>query len=378
MHIAICASFYPPYRGGYAESVRALAHGLASRGHRITVIACGVDSYEDGSVRVIGIPAWNPPFLHGSFPLPHPFATWRALRAASRRGVDIISTQTRFFPLSFIGFLFAKACGISIIHTERGSAHPVSHNRFIRSFGWIADQAMGRLIMSRSDRVIGVSEAACVFARKLGAKNPIRIRNGIDAGFWARPKDALDARRSGRIVFVGRLVHAKGVQDLIGAFARVMPDFPDASLAIVGDGPYLHVLVAQAASLGIANETEFIGALDQDGIRSVLHQAALFVNPSYSEGLPRAVLEAAAAGTPVIATDVGGTREIIMGQEFGTLVPPHDVFVLAVAMRQALSDHASGRRKAGALSARIASDFSVEKSAEEYESVMKRYVRDSR
>ncbi len=378
MHVAICASFYSPYRGGYAESVRALAHSLVSRGHRITVIACGVDSHEDGSVRVIGVPAWNPPFLHGSFSLPHPFAAWRALRAASREGVDIVSTQTRFFPLSFIGFLFAKACGISIIHTERGSAHPISHNHFIRSVGWITDQTIGQLIMSRSDRVIGVSEAACVFARKLGAKNPICIRNGINAEFWAYPKDALDTRHSGRIVFIGRLVHAKGVQDLIGAFARVTPDFPDVSLTIVGDGPYLHVLMAQAASLGIANEVEFIGALDQDGIRSVLHHAALFVNPSHSEGLPRSVLEAGAAGTPVIATDVGGTREILTGSEFGTLVSPHDAPALANAMRGFFSDPASGRRKADALAMKIASDFSVEKSAKEYESVMKHYVRDCR
>ncbi len=381
MRILIVAAFYPPYRGGYAESVAGLAAGLVDRGHCVTVVACATDATSrdeviDG-VHVIRVPSWNPAFLHGSFPLPHPFAAWRAFHTAVRGGCDVVSTQTRFFPITFLAFTFAKLNGIRTAHTERGSCHPVSHNRFLAGIGWCIDHTAGAIVCRFSDLVVGVSDAACAFTCHLGARNPVRIPNGIDVPWWRRP-DSGESDVPLRITFVGRLVHAKGVQDLLAAVAAIHGEFPTLTVSIVGDGPYRGALESLAGSLGIRDIVSFYGDLDSEGVRSFLHQAALFVNPSHSEGLPRAVLEAGAAGVPIIATDVGGTREIVPSSEFGALFPPRNISALTSVMRDALSDLSVSVRKADALTGRIASDFSIEKSAEEYERVMKMYVRDRR
>lgn len=376
MRILICASLYPPYRGGYAESVSALARGLGERGHAVMVIACGAETTVEGNVRIVGVPAWNPAFLHGSFPIPYPVAAWRAMRSAARESLDIISTQTRFFPLSLIGFLFAKAHHIPIAHTERGSAHPASHNPIMRLAGLLIDQSAGRLIISGSEAVIGVSGAACAFTRRLGARSPVRIPSGIDADFWKQPLDMPPRASSRRIAFAGRLVYAKGVQDLIAAFARIISEFPGYSLVIAGGGPYRPVLERLVRRLGMTEHIEFRGELDARGLREMLHRSALFINPSHSEGLPRAVLEAGAAGVPVIATDVGGTKEIIPNNSFGTLVPAHDIGMLAGMMRAAFADRDRSFGQGAALRARILGTFGMERSIGAHEEVMKRYVRD--
>lgn len=339
MRILICAAFYPPYRGGYAESVKALAEGLARNGHTVTVIACGSGKSHaeslSGMPRIISTPSWNPSFLHWSFPLPRLFSVIAAFRAAMRAGQDIVYTNTRFFPITWIGFLFAKLYSVPVIHIERGASHPVSHNRVISFFGKWIDHTFGRITCSFSDHVVGVSDAACAFARSLGARRPVRIHTGIDAAWWRRPDDAIPDPC--HIAYVGRLVHGKGVQDLLRAVAALREDFPHISLSVAGNGPYRGFLGCLASELGIQDRISFVGNLDTSGIRDLLWRSAILANPSHSEGLPRAVLEAAAAGVPIVATDVGGTREIV-APDCGILVPPGDISRLAGALRRLISD----------------------------------------
>jgi glycosyltransferase involved in cell wall biosynthesis len=115
-----------------------------------------------------------------------------------------------------------------------------------------------------------------------------------------------------KIIFVGRLIQAKGVQDLIKAF-NLLSDLPltyqhGLELWIIGDGNYRK----QLEKLASKNEKiKFYGELSHDKVIEKLKQANIFVNPSYSEGLPTTVLEAASVGLPIIATNAGGTNEII-------------------------------------------------------------------
>ena len=107
-----------------------------------------------------------------------------------------------------------------------------------------------------------------------------------------------------------RQVYAKGAQDLISALKDIDSDF---KLLIVGDGPYkeeLERIASQHQSL--ENKIEFLGYKTGTEIPEILKQTDIFVNPSYSEGLPTSVMEACAAGCATIATDVGGTNEIIL------------------------------------------------------------------
>ncbi len=370
MRIVICAAFYSPYRGGYAESVRLLAEGFVDSGHAVTVVACATGSAPRREmpcgVSVRRVPSWNPSFLQGSFPIPNPFIFWRELCKARAAGMDIISTQTRFFPSTFIGFLFGKLHGIPVVHTERGATHTHSDSFFIRTCAKIIDHTAGRLVCRFSKGAIGVSDAACAFMRRLGARNPVTIHNGIDADFWRRPDDFIRADGFLRIVFIGRLVHAKGVDDLLATVPRLAAEFPALKVSIIGDGPYRGTLEGQSRALGLAHTIIFHGALDSHGIRDIVWQSDIAVNPSHSEGFPRSVLETAAAGLPVVATDAGGTREIVEDGVSGLLVKERDIPALTVALARLLED-APLRARMGAAAALRARRFSVEFMAQSYE-----------
>jgi glycosyltransferase involved in cell wall biosynthesis len=194
----------------------------------------------------------------------------------------------------------------------------------------------------RSARItIGVSEAACEFLRHLGANNTFLIYNGIDTSVF-RNKHTGYRQKLGitndtlLITFVGRLIYAKGVQDLVRAFAKIGDVVPKTKLLIVGDGPYRANLERLARQSGHDSDILFLGQKNQVEVIDILSATDIFVNPSYSEGLPTSVMEAASIGLPIIATDIGGTREIIVDHETGILAKTGDTRQLEEKLQELL------------------------------------------
>jgi glycosyltransferase involved in cell wall biosynthesis len=126
---------------------------------------------------------------------------------------------------------------------------------------------------------------------------------------------------------VGRLIFNKGPQFVIEAAPRVVAKYPDTRFVFVGDGPMEDELRVQASKRGIAANVDFLG--HRDDIAELLSTGAMAVRASLSEGLPLVALEAMAAGLPVIATDVGGTREVVDDGVTGYLLQPNDIEGLA-------------------------------------------------
>jgi glycosyltransferase involved in cell wall biosynthesis len=156
---------------------------------------------------------------------------------------------------------------------------------------------------------------------------------------------------------VARLVEQKGHRDLLAALARV----PDARLVLVGEGPLRPELERLAASLGIGERVEFLG--HRDDVPELLAGFDVFAFPSLFEGLCLAVIEAQAAGVPVVATPVGGIRETVIDGQTGLLVPPHDPAALAAGIARLLADPEEARRLARAARAQSAR-FSLERMVE--------------
>ncbi len=141
------------------------------------------------------------------------------------------------------------------------------------------------------------------------------------------------------VLYAGVLIPRKGVHHLLAAFAAVAGDFPAARVLVAGreeNKDYAAGLKAQVEQVGLGGRVEFLGELSQEQLAAGMRQAALFVLPSYSEGLPRVVFEAMAAGLPVVATAVSGNPEIIEEGKTGFLVPPGDEAALADRLRWAL------------------------------------------
>ncbi|WP_217240031.1 glycosyltransferase [Streptomyces sp. AC555_RSS877] len=139
-----------------------------------------------------------------------------------------------------------------------------------------------------------------------------------------------------RLLTVGRLVASKGFDLLLAAVAELVRTEPAVRLRIVGDGPLRDRLTDEAARLGLSPHVEFLGTRDLDDIRAELSRADLFVISSRDEGLPRTLLEATAAGVPVVATSVGGIPAVAAGWGSVRLVPV-DAAAIASGVRQVLA-----------------------------------------
>jgi rhamnosyl/mannosyltransferase len=137
------------------------------------------------------------------------------------------------------------------------------------------------------------------------------------------------------VLFVGRLISDKGIDTLESAFS-LLRDTESVHLVIAGDGPMMQSL---RNTLGDNARVHLLGAIPSDNVRGLLHAADVFVHPSrYPEGLPTAILEAAAAGKPIIATAMGGSGEVVIPERTGLIVPPANPEALADAIRRLVND----------------------------------------
>ena len=162
---------------------------------------------------------------------------------------------------------------------------------------------------------------------------------------------------------VGRLTRQKGYSFLIDAAARVLADLPQAYFVIVGDGEDAPALRSQAARLGIADRVLFTGP--REDVEELLAIFTLFVSSSLWEGLPTVIMESMAAGVPVVATDISGTRELAVNNAIGWLVPAGNEQALGAAILAALRD-SSLQQLCVERAHRMVQSFSMESVANEY------------
>ncbi|MFZ5963192.1 glycosyltransferase [Thalassococcus sp. BH17M4-6] len=139
-------------------------------------------------------------------------------------------------------------------------------------------------------------------------------------------------RTGNRLLFVGRLAAVKGVPLLLEA----MRDLPEAELTVIGDGPDRAALERQAQGLNV----RFLGYQSQDAVAAALRDTDIFVLPSFAEGVPVVLMEAMAAGVPVVTTRIAGVPELVEDGASGRLVPPGDGAALTAALRDLLADPA--------------------------------------
>lgn len=335
MKLVFFSAYYHPHVGGYIVNVRTLAEALVAKGHDVFVVTCDTDTARLvetlGGVHIVRLPCWH--LLGGTYPVPKPSKwLWRLLMGWFVRKPDIVSTQTRFFPTSALGWLLGRLWRAKVVHTERGTQHSASLSPLVDLISKVYDHTVGAVVIRCADARTGVSQAACDFSRHLSGRTAQRIPNGINREVFDGDHSPPDTPR---VIFVGRLIQAKGVQDLIDAMVLIRREHQGTELVIVGDGPYRATLENRAIGLPV----RFAGELSHEQVAEELRGATVFVNPSYSEGLPTSVMEAAAMGLPIVATDVGGTREIILrGGAHGLLMRGFGSVGIAINVCCFLSD----------------------------------------
>jgi glycosyltransferase involved in cell wall biosynthesis len=192
------------------------------------------------------------------------------------------------------------------------------------------------------------------------------VHDALPPGSYAEARDR--APRAGLgipgdaplLLSAGRLVAQKGYDHLLDAFALVRVRLPAARLAIAGEGPARGELLARAESAGLAGSVHFLGHVGE--MRPLYAMADVYVQSSRNEGLSGALVEAMASGLPVVATDVGGTREGVEDGANGLLVPPGDPRALSEGILALLENPAASEAMARAAREGARSRFSGEES----------------
>ncbi len=213
-----------------------------------------------------------------------------------------------------------------------------------------------QVLSARTDLFLFESEHAenAFRAKVTDPKSLVRVvHNGVAEDEFLPVRQEPDATD---LLFIGELRHLKGVDVLLRALKALRDEGERLTATLVGSGPDAATLKALAQELGLADQVRFPGALPA---RTAFTLGKLMVMPSRAESLPYVVLEAGAAGLPLIATRVGGVHEIF-GADSDRLIPPDDVAALAEALRAACRNPATLTAQAHRLQARIREGFSVE------------------
>ena len=249
---------------------------------------------------------------------------------------DVIDAHY-YYPDGVAAALLGGWFGKPVTITARGSDLNVlgQHALPRRMMQWAGAQAAGS---------IGVCQALVDVLQAWGL-DPGRlqvIRNGVDLqrfkpGVPAAARSQLGVTGAPVLLCVGNLVPVKGHDLLLQAMANLRIRHPSASLYLVGDGPLRNTLQAQVLALGLAGQVHFVGTVPQDALAAWYSAADALVLPSRSEGWANVLLEAMACGTPVVATDVGGSAEVLGDAGVGLLVPRRDADSLAATLDRLLA-----------------------------------------
>jgi glycosyltransferase involved in cell wall biosynthesis len=297
-------------------------------------------------------------------PLADLVTLWQLYGLIRRCQPAIVHTHTA--KAGVLGRIAARLAGVPVIvhtyhgHVLRGYFGPLKTAFFRR-----LETALNRV----TDVAITVSTALREDLAEMGVAPRAKIRVvplGLDLARFARPpargglRDACGASAGDVLIgVVGRLVPIKDIDCFLEAAARVAESAPAACFAIVGDGECRQALEQKAAALGLGTRATFAGW--RKDLESVYADLDVVVNSSRNEGTPVALIEAMAAGRPVVATAVGGTADLLGEGQRGLLVPPASPSALAEAILETLAHPEESARRAGAARDYVMAHHSVDR-----------------
>jgi L-malate glycosyltransferase len=236
----------------------------------------------------------------------------------------------------------------------------------------IPDRSPGQMLLQRlsyqlAHRVIANSAAAAerLIEEGVHPAKVVTISNGLDVERFAARKHRASPRGPRVVTTVANLRPGKGHDVLLRAAARLVRRVPGIRFRIIGDGPRRRDLQRQAVALRISSHVDFLGY--RSDVPELLRSSDVFALPSLMEASPNALLEAMAAGVPIVATHVGGIPEAIEHERSGILVPPGDDRALAAGIARLMKRPQTAARLADAARQSAASRFSFDRMVREFQ-----------
>jgi glycosyltransferase involved in cell wall biosynthesis len=356
VRVLIVSNLFPPDIGGPATYVPKIAGELALRGHQVAVVAGAPPEMRESDSPTFSFPVQR---ISRGLPLPRRLLAACGALFRAARGADVLYVQGLAGPemvAVLVGRLLRKPVALKIVGdnaweyairtglTTDGidafqNASYGGKLRAVRGLVHAYARLVTRLIVP-SEYLKGIVQGWGVAAERV-----VVIRNALTSASVRLEERAAEQPAFKRdlgvdgplLVTSARLYPWKNLDFLIDLVPHLTPNL---TLAIVGGGPDHAALAARAAAAGVADRVRITGNVSHEDVQRYLRAADVFVLNTRYEGLSHVMLEAMAAGAPVIASDVGGNPEVICNGENGVLVALDDGDAIAAAVHRLLTDHA--------------------------------------
>lgn len=332
MNIGLFTDTYFPQVSGVSTSVLTLADQLEKQGHRVYIFTTTDPSVKKNQY---GIGEEKRVYRFNSVP----FASFKdrrvtyrgffeAVQIAENLRLDLVHTQTEF-SLGMMGKFVARQLDIPIVHTYHTMYEDYTHyflnGRLIKASGVAM---LTRSYLKNIDAVIAPSRRVYKLLKNYQVKKPIKIipsgvkvDNQFDKQEIEVIKKQFKINNKDKIILsLGRIAYEKNLDQLIDAFNKILPSYPDAKLVLVGDGPARSQLEDKVNQLQLENQVIFIGMVEHQKINNYYHLADLFVSTSTTETQGLTFIEAMAAQRPFVAQRSEYLDDIVTSRKVGILV----------------------------------------------------------
>ena len=341
---------YPPIGGGAATATQAIARNLVSLGYKVTVLTAGYrglpGAQTEEGVLVRRVKCFRKHadrctlFEMASFVL-SALVSLRSIVAADQPAAGIAFFSIPCGPIALAArILFGLPYVISLRGGDVPGLTPEVHqmHRFLR--------LIRRIVLKSANAIVANADSLRKLAEKNDPFQVLVIHNGVDTEFFSpMPNSEVAGAQPFRIVFTGRFQAQKNVSLLLDQCAalRVQSDKPF-ELHLVGDGPLRAELERQVICLGLSDRVIWHGWTPREQLREIYRKSDCFVNPSFYEGMPNAILEAMACGKPIIASCVGGNDAVVQHGCTGFLFPLDKPAALLQFLRTLMEDRVGAQR----------------------------------
>lgn len=275
-------------------------------------------------------------------------------------------------PCGFISLLLKYGSNLPYIVSLRGSDVPGYSERFTMIYHFLSPVI--RHIWKKSGAVVSNSEGLKELALKTNPDQKIGIiYNGIDVVHFCPKSELRPEKRFIITTGASRVTHRKGLNYLVEAVSKLASQYPNILLKIMGEGNARKDLEVLVEGLNIKNQVEFLGRIPREETAPYYQESSLFVLPSLNEGMSNALLEALGTGLPILATDTGGSKELVHEGKNGFIIKMKDGADIAEKIKKFLDKEASVDAM-GEESRKIAEKMSWKNVAAEYLDVYRKVI----
>ncbi|HEN3085387.1 TPA: glycosyltransferase family 4 protein [Streptococcus agalactiae] len=353
--VAVFSGYYLPFLGGIERYTDKMTADLVKRGYRVVIVTTNHGDLpiidEDKGRKIYRLPTKN--IVKQRYPIINKNREYNTLmKYVSDENIDFVICNTRFQLTTLEGLSFAKNHHLPSIVLDHGSSHFSVNNRFLDFFGAIYEHLLTARVKHYHPDFYAVSKRSVEWLKHFNIEAKGVIYNSVSESLGSDFAGTAYLEKSADDIFItyaGRIIKEKGIELLLEAFS--MSQYSEnVYLQIAGDGPELAHLKEKYQS----KQINFLGKLNFEQTMSLMAQTDIFVYPSmYPEGLPTSILEAGLLSSAIIATDRGGTVEVIDSPELGIIMEENtqslheslDLLVKDKALREKLQQNIAKRIK---------------------------------